>query len=93
MAWRVRVKPNWTMGVRFSWTLSDDTVWTKTNRLGGRLFMLAGVLGLLGMALPSPWSLIMLIGPALALVPVTYVYSWRLYRKLHPEEMEPAERV
>jgi len=88
-----RVKRNWTMGVRYSWTLSDDTVWIKTNRLGGRLFMLAGVLGILGSLLPAPWNIVMLLGPALGLVPVTYIYSWRLYRKLHPEEMEPAERV
>jgi len=34
-----RVKRNWTMGIRYCWTLSDDTVWARTNRLGGRLFM------------------------------------------------------
>ena len=88
-----RVKRNWTMGVRYSWTLSDDTVWLKTNRLGGRLFMLAGVLGIIGAAFPPPWNFLMLIGPALLLLPVTYVYSWRLYVRLHPEEMKPAERV
>ena len=88
-----RVKRNWTMGVRFSWTLSDDTVWFKTNRLGGRLFMLAGVLGVVGAALPSPWNIAMLIVPVLLVVPVTYVYSWRLYRKLHPEEMASPGRV
>ena len=88
-----RVKRNWTMGVRYSWTLSDDTVWLKTNRLGGRLFMVAGVLGLIGVALPSPWNIALFIVPVLLMLPVTYVYSWRLYRKLHPEEMEPAERV
>jgi uncharacterized membrane protein len=88
-----RVKRNWTMGVRYSWTLSDDTVWLKTNRLGGRLFMLAGVMGIVGSVLPDPWNIVMLIGPALLMIPITYVYSWRLYRKLHPEEMEPAERV
>jgi len=87
-----RVKRNWTMGVRYSWTLSDDTVWAKTNLLGGRLFMAAGVLGIVGVAVPPPWSIVMLVGPALAILPITYVYSWRLYRKLHPEEMEPAER-
>jgi uncharacterized membrane protein len=88
-----RVKRNWTMGVRYSWTLSDDTVWFKTNRLAGRLFMLSGALGILGVFLPPPFNFALLMAPLLLLVPITYVYSWRLYRKLHPEEMEPAERV
>lgn len=88
-----RVKRNWTMGVRYSWTLSDDTVWLKTNRLGGRIFTLGGVLGIIGVLLPDPWNIVLLIGPLLLMIPITYVYSWRLYRKLHPEEMEPAEKV
>lgn len=88
-----RVKQNWTMGVRYSWTLADERVWTKTNRLGGRMFMLAGVMGLVGAFLPQPWPVVLLMAPALALVPATYVYSMLLYRRLHPEEMgqPPAE--
>jgi len=92
-AYMGRVKRNWTMGVRYSWTLSDDTVWAKTNLLGGRLFMAAGVLGILGSAAPSPWNIALLMGPALGILPVTYVYSWRLYRRLHPEEMGSAEKT
>jgi uncharacterized membrane protein len=37
------VKQNFTIGVRVSWTLADEVVWEKTNRLGGRLFMGLGV--------------------------------------------------
>ncbi|NTW28635.1 MAG: SdpI family protein [Coriobacteriia bacterium] len=86
-----RVKRNWTMGVRYSWTLSDDTVWAKTNVLGGRLFMLAGALAVVGAFLPPVWGIVLLLIPALGLVPITYVYSWVLYRRLHPEEMTPPE--
>ncbi len=86
-----RVKPNWTLGIRYAWTLSDDTVWTRTNTLGGRLMMLAGTLGILGIPLRSPWDFLMLIAPMLALVPVTYVYSWRLFRRLHAEGGQPPQ--
>jgi uncharacterized membrane protein len=82
-----RVKRNWTMGVRYSWTLSDDTVWTKTNRLGGRLFMAAGVLAVVGAFLPPLVGLAFIVVPAFVILPVTYVYSMRLYRQLHPDDV------
>ncbi len=81
------VKRNFTMGVRFSWTVMDDVVWAKTNRLGGYFFMGIGVLALIGVFLPAPWNVVIMIVPALGQLPVLYVYSWRLYKKLHPEEM------
>lgn len=86
-----RVKRNWTMGVRYSWTLSDDTVWVKTNRLAGRMFVVAGVLAIVGAFLPSLTGVSLILLPILVILPVTYVYSMRLYRRLHPEEMEPPE--
>jgi uncharacterized membrane protein len=86
-----RVKRNWTMGVRYSWTLSDDTVWAKTNRLGGRLFMGAGVLAVVGAFLSPLAGVAFLLVPALVILPVTYIYSMRLYKQLHPDEMEAPE--
>ncbi|MBC7265426.1 MAG: DUF1648 domain-containing protein [Coriobacteriia bacterium] len=84
-----RVKPNWTMGVRYSWTLSDEVVWVKTNRLGGRLFAAGGVLTIACAFLPAPANVIVMLGWILAILPVTYVYSMVLYKKRHPEEMAP----
>lgn len=83
----VTVKRNFTMGVRFSWTIMDDVVWAKTNRLGGYMFMGAGVLAVLGVFVPAPWNLALILVPALGMLPVLYVYSWRLYKQRHPEEM------
>jgi uncharacterized membrane protein len=81
------VKRNFTMGVRFSWTVMDDVVWAKTNRLGGYLFMGAGVLAVVGVFVPAPWNIALILIPALGMLPVLYVYSWRLYKQRHPEEM------
>ncbi|HEX9093191.1 MAG TPA: SdpI family protein [Coriobacteriia bacterium] len=81
------VKRNFTMGVRLAWTVMDDVVWAKTNRLGGYLFMGAGVLALLGAFLPPPWSFAIFVVPILAMLPVLYVYSYRLYKQRHPEDM------
>jgi uncharacterized membrane protein len=37
-------KRNWFIGVRTPWTLSSEQVWERTNKLGGLLFKIAGVL-------------------------------------------------
>jgi uncharacterized membrane protein len=89
----ITVKRNFTMGVRFSWTIMDDVVWAKTNRLGGYCFMGSGVLALVGVFLPAPWNIFVFIVPVLLMLPVLYVYSWRLYKKLHPEEMDRPTEV
>jgi uncharacterized membrane protein len=81
------VKRNFTMGVRFSWTVMDDVVWAKTNRLGGYMFMGAGALSMVGALLPAPWNIAIFMVPLIGMLPVLYIYSWRLYKQRHPEEM------
>ncbi len=41
-----KVKPNWFMGIRTPWALSDPDVWNKTHRLGGWVFFLTGLVNL-----------------------------------------------
>jgi len=77
-----KIKSNWFMGIRTPWTLSNDEVWNKTHRLGGKLFMLMGLLLMLSPVLPWQSLTLTLIIPVsiIALVPV--VYSYLLYRKI-----------
>ena len=87
------VKQNYFYGVKVPWTLKDETVWKRTHRLaaytgviGGLLTMLGGGLGLIFnqpiLALGS--ILVGIVG--VGVIPT--IYSWRLYRKLHPKEAE-----
>jgi len=84
-----RAKRNWTVGTRFSWTLSDDEVWAKTNRLAGRLFVLAGLISVACVLVPAPWNALVMLSAVLATLPITYVYSMVLYKRKHPEESGP----
>ncbi len=43
-----RANPNYTIGIRTSWTLASDEVWRKTHALGEKLFKVSAVLGLMG---------------------------------------------
>jgi uncharacterized membrane protein len=80
------VKQNWTFGFRVSWTLSDEVVWRKTNRLGGYLFVVAGVITVVCAFLPAPANIFVMLGTLWAMVIVLYVYSYRLFRSRHPDE-------
>ena len=37
-------KRNWFIGIRTPWTLSNEKVWDKTNRIGGKLFKVTGII-------------------------------------------------
>lgn len=51
-----RARSNWFVGIRTPWTLSSDRVWEKTHRVGGRLFVLGGVLITLSAFVTASWS-------------------------------------
>lgn len=75
-----RVKSNWWMGIRTPWTLSSESVWRSTHRLGGRMFVAGGVLMILSLALTPELRVAALITAVVlsALVPAAWSYmAWR----------------
>ena len=72
-------KRNWFIGIRTPWTLSSDFVWDETHRVGGTLFIVSGVLAMLGVffGAQAVWfTLIPVIGSTVFL----YIYSYILYQ-------------
>jgi len=83
-----RIQPNWFMGIRTPWTLSDEEVWKRTHRLGGRVFVIAGIiLALAGIIAPGPLALVVMMGVLTITVLIPVVYSYRTWRQLHPEHV------
>jgi uncharacterized membrane protein len=76
-----RTERNWFMGIRTPWTLSSDAVWDRTHRLGGRLFKLAAVVGLVGVA-SGEYAVYLLVGPVVAAAAVTAAYSYVVYARM-----------
>ena len=74
-----RVQPNWFLGIRTPWTLSSDTVWRKTHRLGAWVFVIAGLLFMASAFVPGaagavPFAVVVI---GLVLTPVVYsLYLW-----------------
>lgn len=73
-------EPNWFVGIRTPWTLSDDEVWRRTHRAAAPLFVVAGVVIAGSALLPLPTEFV--IGVAAAVVTVVpTAYSFLLYRR------------
>jgi uncharacterized membrane protein len=77
-----RIKSNWFIGIRTPWTLSSDVVWDKTQRLGGKIFMAAGIVIILGSLLSTQVAFVTLIAAAVIAGFVPTIYSYIEYRKL-----------
>jgi uncharacterized membrane protein len=82
-----KVRPNYLMGIRTPWTLASDLSWTRTHRLGGRLFVIEGlVLAVLGLLDVGPELLVVtIIGAIVVLLVIVSAYSYQVW-KVDPEK-------
>jgi uncharacterized membrane protein len=71
---------NWFVGIRTPWTLSSEMVWKKTHQLGGKLFIIAGVISCIGI-FAGVYALWFVLVPALAVAVITVVYSYYEFQK------------
>jgi uncharacterized membrane protein len=79
-------RANFFAGIRTPWTLSSDYSWEKTHRLGGRLFVAAGMASLLVLATDGVFfGLLMLLGTLFVSLIATIVMSY-VYWKRDPEK-------
>lgn len=79
-------KRNFFVGIRTPWTLANDLVWEKTHKLGGKLFIAAGIVSLLSLLAP-PYSVLLSVGSVLAAAIIAVVYSFLLFRKVGERQL------
>jgi uncharacterized membrane protein len=76
-----RARPNWMFGIRTPWTLSNERVWERTHRVGGRLMVVAGVVTMIA-ALVAPTAMapvvliVAVLGASLGAMGYSFV-AWR----------------
>jgi uncharacterized membrane protein len=76
-----KAKRNFFIGIKTPWTLSNDTVWEKTHRLGGRLFIASGILTAACVFYPLATTYVLLV-TALGAALITEVYSYLEFRRI-----------
>ena len=79
---------NRTMGIKLRWTMGNDENWQKTHRLGGRIWVVGGIMLILSAFLDIEFTIgVMIAAIALSVIAPT-VYSYRLYKKHQAEGIE-----
>jgi len=73
-------KRNWFIGIRTPWTLSNEKVWERTHKIGGKLFKIAGLIAFLGIFFPN-YVFYFILVPALLFTFYTIIYSYFDYQK------------
>lgn len=76
-----RVQPNWFVGIRTPWTLSSDTVWRKTHRLGAFVFVIAGLLFMAMPFVPGAAGTVPFAVVVVGLILTPIVYSFYLWMR------------
>lgn len=73
-----KMKQSYTIGIKIPWALNSEENWNRTHRLGGRTFMLAGILTIIAGFMQLFWLVPVALIIA-AFIPV--IYSFVLYKK------------
>lgn len=73
-------KRNWFIGIKTPWTLSNEKVWDKTHKIGGKLFKIAGVITLVGVFFQN-YVIFFILVPVILVAVYTVVYSYIEYQK------------
>ena len=84
-----KCKRNYTLGIKVKWTLANEENWNATHRFAGKVWVLGGLLMMIGGFLPRGISLLIMIGAALLLGFVPMMYSYLYYKKQCKEGMNP----
>jgi uncharacterized membrane protein len=73
-----RVQPNWFVGIRTPWTLSSESVWRRTHRVGGWLMAGGGALMAVTAFLPARVHLVIFFATLVlvSVVPLVLSYVW-----------------
>lgn len=75
-----RTRSNWLMGIRTPWTLDSEHVWRETHRIGGRTFMIGGLVTVIAAFLPPQLQPIVGVGALVVAGFIPVVYSYFVWR-------------
>ena len=77
-----KMKKNYMIGIRLPWTLHSETVWNRTHKFGGRLFLALAIIIVLASFLPAAWTFGTLMVGIFLLLAILVWYSYREYKKI-----------
>ena len=75
-----KCSPNYTMGIRISWTLNDEDNWRYTHRVGGFVWVIAGFAVLIYSFFGNFWVMLAILIAA-TIIPIAASYSYHRKHK------------
>lgn len=84
-----KVRQNYMLGIRTPWTLSSELSWERTHRIGGRLLVLSGSVGILFAIFLPKLAFPVIITAILSTVVFSCVYSYLIWKN-DPNKRSPA---
>ncbi len=90
-----KFRPNWFAGIRTPWTLTSKKSWVMTHRLGGRVFIAAGVATMFGALIGGEWAFYAMFIVLIPGVIYLFVYSYLVWRddpdKVAAQDVTPSD--
>lgn len=85
-----KIKQNKTLGIKISWTLNNEENWSKTHRLGGKVWVICGLVILFSIFLPQAAMIPVAVCATVAACVIPVIYSYCIYKKHQKEGIEYA---
>jgi uncharacterized membrane protein len=86
------IRYNFFIGIKNSWTQSNELIWKKTHSFAGKVFFWGGLIGALYGILfnvnPVPYMPVILVGYIFGLGFVPKIYSYLLFRQLQSQHQD-----
>lgn len=86
------IRHNFFIGIKNSWTLSNELIWKKTHRFAGKIFFFGGLIGaiygILFSVNPVPYMPVIWVGYTFTLLLIPNIYSYLLYRQIQSQNQK-----
>ncbi|SFM34510.1 Uncharacterized membrane protein [Bacillus sp. 5mfcol3.1] len=76
-----QVRPNFFIGIRTPWTLSSEKVWKDTHRFSSKLFVIAGIIIIFAMFIPTSWTKLVIFTAVILCIVLSIFSSYCFFRK------------
>lgn len=76
-----QIRHNYFVGIKTPWTLANEEVWQRTHRMGGKLWVVAGIGSLFLAPIHTSWSAWLFFALIMVAAFIPIVYSYLLFRK------------
>lgn len=80
-----KTKMNHTLGIKVYWAYTSEENWEATHRFAGRLWVIGGIVMLLGIFLPEGAAIALMVLDMIVLIALPIIYSWRFWKKQKAE--------